>query len=249
MLEGNVVVITGAAKGMGEVHARLMAERGAKVVLTDVDIEAGERVALDIAAAGGTATFMSHDVRDAEGWHAMVQATLDRYGRIDTLVNNAGVLVREPLFELTLEDYQFMFDVNVKGTFLGCKIVAPAMRSSGGGSIINIGSMSGFVSNMPGMVGYCATKGAIRMLTKAIAVDLAEYNIRVNCVHPGTVRTPLSNAYYEDPDLRKLILGTTLMKRPGEPEEITEAVIFLASKASAFMTGSDMVVDGGFTAV
>ena len=249
MLEGNVAIVTGAAKGMGEVHARVMADRGAHVVLTDIDGDAGERVARSITKSGGTASFVVHDVRSAGDWQAAVEHTMKLHGRVDTLVNNAGVLTREALADLTEKDFDFMFAVNVKGTFLGCKAVSPRMRESGGGSIVNIGSMSGFVANMPGMVGYCATKGAIRMLTKALAVDLVDDNIRVNCVHPGTVRTPLSESYYEDPDLRKLILGTTLMKRPGEPKEISEAVVFLASKASSYMTGSDLVMDGGFIAV
>jgi NAD(P)-dependent dehydrogenase (short-subunit alcohol dehydrogenase family) len=248
MLNGNIAIVTGGAQGMGEVHAKVLAEKGAIVILTDVDVARGEAVAQAIGAAGGTATFIRHDVAREEDWNAVIAAVTAQYGKVDTLVNNAGILIRIPIEELSVEDFDRLHAINVRGTFLGCRAVIPAMRAAGGGSIINISSMSGNIANMPGMAGYCATKGAVRMLTKAAAVDLARYNIRVNSVHPGTIATPMTASYYADPDLRRLVLGTTIMERPGEPREVSEVVAFLASAGSSYMTGSEVAVDGGYTA-
>lgn len=248
MLEGNVAIVTGGAQGMGEVHAVVLAEKGATVILTDIDEARGHAVAEKIRAAGGRGQFVRHDVRDEAAWTALVADTMKLHGKVDTLVNNAGILIRAPLEELSVEDFDKLHAINVRGTFLGCRAVVPAMRAAGGGSIINISSMSGNIANMPGMAGYCATKGAVRMLTKAAAVDLARYNIRVNSVHPGTIATPMTAAYYADPEMRKMILGTTIMERPGEPREVSEVIAFLASAASSYMTGSEVAVDGGYTA-
>jgi NAD(P)-dependent dehydrogenase (short-subunit alcohol dehydrogenase family) len=248
MLNGNIAIVTGGAQGMGEVHAKVLAEKGATVFLTDVDVARGEAVAQAIGAAGGTARFIRHDVASEDDWNAVIAAVTAQHGKVDTLVNNAGILIRIPIEELSVEDFDRLHAINVRGTFLGCRAVVPAMRAAGGGSIINISSMSGNIANMPGMVGYCATKGAVRMLTKAAAVDLARYNIRVNSVHPGTIATPMTASYYADPDLRRLVLGTTIMERPGEPREVSEVVAFLASPGSSYMTGSEVAVDGGYTA-
>lgn len=248
MLDNNIAIVTGAGNGMGEAHARTLAERGATVIVTDLDAKAGDRVASEIRQQGRQAEFFSHDVRDFDNWNAIVSEVMARHGKIDTLVNNAGVLNRKPIEEMSEAEFDFLMSVNVKGTFLGCKAVIPAMKAAGGGSIINVASISGLVANMPGMIAYSSSKGAIRMLTKAAAVDLACYNIRVNSVHPGTIRTPMTAGYYDDPEMRKLILGTTILARPGEPKEVSQAICFLASAESSYMTGSDMVVDGGFTA-
>jgi NAD(P)-dependent dehydrogenase (short-subunit alcohol dehydrogenase family) len=249
MLEGNVVIVTGAAQGMGEVHARVLAAKGARVILTDVDGATGEAVALDLRQAGYQAEFVAQDVSREDDWRKLIAEVMERHGKVDTLVNNAGILIRVPIEELTVEQFDRLHEVNVRGTFLGCKMVVPAMRAAGGGSIINISSMSGTVANMPGMTGYCSTKGAVRLLTKAAAVDLVKYNIRVNSVHPGTIQTPMSQSYYDDPEMRKMILGPTLMERPGQPAEVSEVVAFLASKGSSYMTGAEIAVDGGYTAV
>jgi NAD(P)-dependent dehydrogenase (short-subunit alcohol dehydrogenase family) len=249
MLEGNVVIVTGAAQGMGEVHARVLAAKGARVILTDVDGPTGEAVALDLRQAGYQAEFVAQDVSREEDWRRLIAEVMERHGKVDTLVNNAGILIRVPIEELTVEQFDRLHEVNVRGTFLGCKMVVPAMRAAGGGSIVNISSMSGTIANMPGMTGYCSTKGAVRLLTKAAAVDLVKYNIRVNSVHPGTIQTPMSQSYYDDPEMRKMILGPTLMERPGQPAEVSEVVAFLASKGSSYMTGAEIAVDGGYTAV
>jgi NAD(P)-dependent dehydrogenase (short-subunit alcohol dehydrogenase family) len=248
MLQGNIAIVTGGAQGMGEVHAKVLAEKGAHVILTDVDSTRGEAVAQAITAAGGSAWFIHHDVTSERGWTALIGEVTSRHGKVDTLVNNAGILIRIPIEDLSVADFDRLHAVNVRGTFLGCRAVVPAMRAAGGGSIINISSMSGNIANMPGMTGYCATKGAVGMLTKAAAVDLWRYNIRVNSVHPGTIATPMTANYYADPDMRRMILGTTIMERPGEPREVSEVVAFLASSGSSYMTGSEVAVDGGYTA-
>jgi cyclopentanol dehydrogenase len=248
MLQGNVTIVTGGAQGMGEVHSRILAEKGAIVVLTDIEAARGTSVAEDICAAGGQAIFRQHDVRSEAGWTALVTDLIDKFGKVDTLVNNAGVLLRAPIEEFTLENFEWLYAVNVRGTFLGCRSVVPAMRAAGQGSIINISSISGSIANLSGMTGYCATKGAVRMLTKAAAVDLARYNIRVNSIHPGTIATPMTLDFLSSPEMRKTVLGTTIMERPGQPREVSEVIAFLASSASSYMTGSEVAVDGGWSA-
>ncbi|MFL9936017.1 glucose 1-dehydrogenase [Paraburkholderia sp. RL18-103-BIB-C] len=248
MLKDKVILVTGGANGMGEAHCRLLAERGAAVVVADVN-QRGEDVAADIVRNGGVARFRSLDVRDRRQWQIVVDATATEFGRIDGLVNNAGILVRKPVEELPSEDWDLLFDINVKGTFLGSQAVLPAMRMAGGGSIVNISSISGFVANMPGMSAYCATKGAIRLFTKGLAVDYASYGIRVNSLHPGTIRTPMTADFESDSEKLNMLLGTTILRRLGEPKEISEVLAFLLSDASSFMTGSEVTADGGFTAV
>ncbi|MCJ9730042.1 SDR family NAD(P)-dependent oxidoreductase [Bradyrhizobium sp. PRIMUS42] len=249
MLAGKVAIVTGAAKGMGEVHAREFAKQHAAVVLTDVDTDNGARVASQISSSGGKAIFVAHDVVDESSWTNVIREAERAFGCVNVLVNNAGILIRKTIESLSLVDFKRLYDVNVGGTFLGCKLIVPSMRRAGGGSIINVSSVSGIVANMPGMSGYCATKGAIRMLTKAVAVDLWQYRIRVNSIHPGTIRTPLNEDYFSDPDQTRLILGSTVMARPGECAEVAAALTFLASDGSSYMTGSELVVDGGMIAV
>jgi len=248
MLRDKIIVVTGAAKGMGEAHAAHLARQGAHVVMTDVD-EAGSETARRIRDAGGSAEFHRLDVVDEHGWRALVDSSVSRHGKVDGLVNNAGILVRKPVDELSGDDWDALFDVNVKGTFLGCKHVLPAMQRAGGGSIVNVSSISGMVANMPGMSAYCATKGAIRLFTKGLAVDYARYNIRANSVHPGTIRTPMTADFERDPEQLRMLLGTTILGRLGEATEVSEVVAFLLSGAASFMTGAEVMVDGGFTAV
>ncbi len=248
-VSGKVVIITGGSAGIGEAHARLFAERGAMVVITDVQDEVGERLAAELRGQGAVADYIHLDVRDEADWQAVVDRAVELHGTIDVLVNNAGIYIQAPLEQTSAAQFDLLLAINVKGTFLGCKAVAPVMRKAGGGAIVNTGSIAGFVANLDGESAYASTKGAVRMLSKAVAYDLARDGIRVNTVNPGVVATPMAAGFFEDPATAKALLATTLLERPAQAREIAETVLFLASDAASFMTGSDLVVDGGFTAV
>jgi cyclopentanol dehydrogenase len=246
-VEGKIAVVTGGATGMGRTHARLLAQEGAAVVVTDIDERGGRETAELIEADGGTASFVPHDVSSAEGWKAVVEHAVERHGRVDILVNNAGLLAFKPLQETEEDEWDRIFAVNAKGTFLGCKSIIPAMKDSKAPSIVNISSIYGIIG-APGAAAYEASKGAVRTLTKAAAVDLQEFGIRVNSIHPGVIATAMTNDILADPEGTKALLGTTILRRAGQPEEISTAVLFLASEESSFMTGSELVVDGGYIA-
>ena len=198
---------------------------------------------------GYVANFQELDVSDEANWGRVIEQVLGQHRRIDVLVNNAGIYLRTQLEEISAQQFDKVMAINVKGTFLGCKAVAPVMRAQGGGVIVNTGSIAAMVANLDGEAAYCASKGAIKMLTKAVASDLAKDNIRVNSVHPGVVKTPMAADFFKDAQLAKQLLGTTLMERAAAPAEISQAIAFLISDSASFMTGSDLVVDGGFTAV
>jgi NAD(P)-dependent dehydrogenase (short-subunit alcohol dehydrogenase family) len=204
----------------------------------DLDEKREHAVADEITSAGDQAIFYRQDVSVEEDWDTLIKSVMEKYGKVDTLVNNAGIFVTALLEELSVADFDRMHAVNVHGTFLGCKAVVPAMRAAGGGSIINISSISGKIANLPGLSGYSSSKGAVAMLTKAVAVDLARYNIRANSIHPVNISTPMSAKYFLDPETSRAVIGTTIIDRPGEPSEVSEVVAFLASKASSYMTGS-----------
>ena len=251
-VDGKVALVTGAASGLGAESARRLAHEGAKVVLTDLTAEAGQAVADEILSAGGTAVFFEHDVTDEARWHEIVAVTLERFGRLDVLVNSAGVGEgSEPILEATLELWRRVIGINLDGTFLGVRAVAPAMAAAGRGSIINISSILGKVG-MPGASAYCASKGGVLMLTKSVALELAPMGVRVNSVHPGFIETPMVlNAFRRsenENEMRDMIVGRHAVGRLGVPREIADAIVFLASDESSFMTGSELVVDGGYTA-
>jgi NAD(P)-dependent dehydrogenase (short-subunit alcohol dehydrogenase family) len=246
--DGKVAIVTGAGQGLGEQIARLLAARGAAVLLTDINSEPGERVAAEVRAAGGRAVFATHDVSSEEHWRAVIALCVERFGGLHILVNNAGLVELGSLEELAVEVFDRVMRVNVRGPFLGCKLVQPAMHAAGGGSIINISSLSGLIANIPGAGAYSASKGAVRLLTKAAAVDYQRFGIRVNSVHPGTIATPITIPYLTNPEFRPIVLGRTPMARPAEPIEIARAVAFLASDEASYMTGSELVVDGGWSA-
>lgn len=251
-VDGKVALVTGGASGLGAESCRRLAREGAKVVLTDLSAEAGQAVADEIAAAGGTALFLSQDVTDQARWGEVVETVMDRFGDLDVLVNSAGVASGlQPLLEATYEGWRRILDINLDGTFLGVRAVAPAMVAAGKGSIVNLSSILGKVGQ-PGAAAYCASKGGVLMLTKAAALELAPLGVRVNSVHPGYIETPMVvNALRQsenENELRDLIVSRHALGRLGVPREIADAVLFLASDESSFMTGAELVVDGGYTA-
>lgn len=246
-MDGKVAVVTGGAKGMGAAHARLLAARGAIVVITDID-EAGRQTAEEIRATGATAHYFRHDVTSEAEWQKIVGQLRETHGKIDALVNNAGVAVVKPVAETSIEDYEFVMGVNFKAVFLGCKSVLPAMRAAGGGAIVNVGSASALKALFPLLSMYSASKAAVRIFTKVCAWDYRQYNIRVNALHPGLVETTLNEDALKDPEMRKMMMGTTMFDRASLPEEQAEMVGFLCSDAASYITGADMSVDGGWTA-
>jgi len=246
-MDGKIALVTGAAMGMGRTHAETLAREGATVVLTDIDDATGEGTAEAIRQAGGSADYMHHNVASEEEWKSVIDTTVAKYGKINVLVNNAGILILKPVDQTETSEWDKIFDINVKGTFFGIKHVLPAMQKAGGGSIVNISSIYGLIG-APSAAAYEASKGAVRLLTKATAIDYAPHNIRVNSVHPGVIDTPMTKDLLADPDVKQAILGTTILDRPAQPQEISNAVLFLASDEASFMTGSEMVVDGGYTA-
>ena len=242
-LDGKVALITGAAleRGQGACEARLFAAEGAEVVLADVQSQAGEATA---RAIGGRASYHDLDVTDAGAWEETVRRVLKEHGRLDVLVNNAGVWHTGGLFDTSPEDYRRVVEINQTGVFLGMRAAAPAMRKQGSGSIVNISSSAGLRGD--GRIhAYVASKWAVRGMTKAAALELAPYGVRVNSVHPGLIQTPMSATEFEpgkpDPG-RNVPMG-----RVGQPEEVAELVCFLASDASAYVSGAEVTIDGAVT--
>jgi NAD(P)-dependent dehydrogenase (short-subunit alcohol dehydrogenase family) len=247
-LGDKVALVTGGAYGMGESTARMFAREGARVVVADVLEREGREVAAAIVAAGGEALFVPLDVSDETRWGEAVRSTVARYGRIDVLVNNAGISGAVP--DLTSTDYwDRLMAVNARGAFLGIKSVVPEMRKAGGGSIVNLSSISGFVGQAFVHMGYNAAKGAVRLLTKSAAVQYAKDGIRVNSVHPGMMPPMRTSVTSADPAQREKVLAAVPLGRAGRPEEAAYAILFLASDEASYITGTELVVDGGFLAV
>jgi NAD(P)-dependent dehydrogenase (short-subunit alcohol dehydrogenase family) len=230
---------------MGETEARLFAREGAKVILGDVLEEQGQQVAGEIAQQGGAATFVRLDVTVESDWQRAVGIAEQTYGKLDVLVNNAGIVRMAPLDETSLEAWNEVITVNETGVFLGMKHAVPAMRRAGGGSIINISSVAGLVG-LPGIPAYQASKGAVRVLTKHAAIQYAADRIRVNSVHPGRIETPMTANL--SPERRQMVLNLTPLRREGRPEDVAYGVLYLASDESSFVTGTELVIDGGYTA-
>ncbi|GAA2071719.1 glucose 1-dehydrogenase [Streptomyces albiaxialis] len=239
-LSGRVVVVTGAAGGQGAAHARTLAAAGAALVLTDLDEEGGAAVARAREQDGAEAVFVPHDVSSARDWARVADEARARFGRIDVLVNNAGLWRTAPVGEQTEEGFRALLDVNLLGPFLGIRAVLPALREAGGGSVVNVSSTAG-LTGIPGHSAYGATKFGLRGLTRSAALDLAPEGIRVNSVHPGAIDTPMI-ADVQGAGAR-VPLG-----RVGAPRDVTGLVLFLASDASGYVTGAEFVVDGGSTA-
>jgi NAD(P)-dependent dehydrogenase (short-subunit alcohol dehydrogenase family) len=253
-LDGKVALITGGAHGVkgelmgfGGASAWRFVEEGAKVVLGDIAVEDGERTAAQIRAEGGEALFVKLDVTSEEDWVAAVEATLSTFGRLDVMVNNAGTGGGNTVEDTTEDIWDSQMDVHAKGVFLGTKHAIPAMRATGGGSIINISSIYGIVGSSTSTA-YHAAKGAIRIFTKSAAVQYAAENIRVNSVHPGFVTTPMTAEGFQSEERRALVTGRIPMGRIGAPEEIALGIVYLASDESSYVTGAELVIDGGYTA-
>ena len=244
---GKVALISGAAGGIGAASAWLLAKEGAAVVIADILEEQGQATAIRITEAGGRGQFIRLDVTDAEEWRWALKHTVDNFGRLDVLVNNAGVSHRTGVEDTTTEAWDRVMDVNVKGVFLGTKVAIPEMRKAGGGSVINISSVYGIVGS-PVSASYHASKGAVRIFTKSAAVQYAKENIRVNSVHPGYVDSPMTQAFHSIPEVWRERVAKTPLGRMGTPEDIAAGVLYLASDESSFVTGSELVIDGGMTA-
>ncbi len=247
-LKDKVAIITGAAAGMGAATARLFAREGAIVVLTDVDDKDGPAVAADIVRTNGNARFEKHDVSSDTDWQRVVDATLTAYGRIDILINNAGVSGSIP-DKLNLEMWDRQMSINARGNFLGLRAVIPVMQKQKAGAIVNISSISGVLGQDYVHMAYNAAKGAVRTMTKAAAVQYAKDGIRVNSVHPGFMPPMRTSKLTADPELRKQLIASVPMGRTGEIEEVAYANLFLASDEASYITGVELMVDGGFTAV
>ncbi|MBP2192668.1 glucose 1-dehydrogenase [Nocardia goodfellowii] len=239
-LAGKVALITGGARGMGAEHVRRFVAEGARVVFGDVLDDAGRRLAAEI---GPACHYLRHDVTSETDWAAAVGAAQDRFGRLDVLVNNAGILRFQSIADMPVRDFSTILTVNVTGTWLGIKSAAPALTASGGGSIVNISSVEGFIG-AAGLSAYSASKFAIRGVTKSASRELGKQGIRVNSVHPGGIATPMTAAAGSGVDGGQFFAGLPI-SRWGQPAEVTEAVVFLASDAASYCTGTEIVVDGG----
>jgi NAD(P)-dependent dehydrogenase (short-subunit alcohol dehydrogenase family) len=259
-LSGKVAIITGAASGIGAESARLFAQHGAKLLLTDSNAALGEAVAREITAGGGIVSFAPHDVRDEARWQALVAQTETAYGRLDILLNIAGISGRDPklniqtsptagprLGEQTLEHWNWVMEINATGVFLGTKAAIAAMQRAGGGSIVNISSICGIIGSHANAA-YHASKGAVRIFSKAAAIQYAPDKIRVNSVHPGFVDTPMTRPGHANPEVARARLAATPLGRFGTPADIAAGCLYLASDEASWITGSELVIDGGMTA-
>ena len=246
-MQDKVVLVTGGASGIGRATCELLAKEGAWVFVADCLQAQAQETASSIKGKGGRAEALPLDVTRPQDWANAISHLLELAGRIDVLINNAGILVMKPVQDTSSEEWDQVLDVNLKGVFLGTRSVIPSMEQAKRGVIINVSSIAGIVG-IGSSAAYQASKGAVRQFTKACAVDLAHLNIRVNSIHPGLIETAMTHGIMADPSQVGALLGPTLMKRVGQPIEIAQAMLFLASDESSFMTGAELVVDGGYTA-
>lgn len=247
-LKNKVALITGAAQGIGAAMARRFHEEGAFVLICDLNADAGNAIAAEIEKNGGQASFQKLDVASESDWVAAIAAVQARWGRLDVLVNNAGINIREPIEEITESNLDIMLAVNVKGTVFGIKHGMPVLRASGGGSIINMSSICGLIGHKYTTEAYTVTKGAVTMLTKTIGVRYAKDNIRCNSIHPSTVDTPYIQALFQDPKRKEERLGEVPLGRLATDLDVANAAVYLASDEAAFLNGVALPVDGGLTA-
>jgi NAD(P)-dependent dehydrogenase (short-subunit alcohol dehydrogenase family) len=248
-LDGKVAIISGAASGMGAATARRFGKEGAKVVVADMLEDDGRKVAADIVAANGAAVFMTLDVTKEADWKRVVDDTIAQYGRVDILVNNAGISGSAVTDMLDTEAWDKLLAVNGRGVFLGTKHAVLAMKKSGGGSIVNLSSISGNTGQTMTHMGYNASKGAVRTLTKSTAVQFGADGIRANSVHPGLMPPMRTSGATADPEVRARMLKGVPLRRAGEVDEVANAILFLASDEASYVTGAELYVDGGYLAV
>lgn len=244
-LQGKIAIITGGARGIGEAHARLFAAEGAKVAVTDILTAEGKETVASIKASGGDAIFLQHDVTKEADWARVVADTIQQYGGLTSLVNNAGFANLKGVEEETLEGFNNIVAVCQTGVWLGMKATMPALKKSGNGAIVNISSLYGIIGT-PSMISYHGAKGAVRLMTKSAALEYAKQGVRVNSVHPGIIETPLAMTLAQE--YLDAITATTPMGRRGKPVDIASMSLFLCSDEANFITGAEFVVDGGWGA-
>ena len=244
-LENKVAIISGGSRGMGAFEAALFVQEGAKVIIGDVRDEEGRDLAKHI---GSNAVYMHLDVTSERDWAAVVKEATDRYGKLDILVNNAGVSARGTIEETSVDDWDRVMGINSKGVFLGTRAAIPDMRKSGGGSIINISSQLGLVGMAESSPQYQSSKGAVRIFTKSAAIQYAPEGIRVNSVHPGPIVTPMTESRRSDSAVQQVMVSRIPLGRYGESKDVAYGVLYLASDEASFVTGSELVIDGGWTA-
>ena len=246
-LQNKVALISGGAKGMGAVEAKLFAKEGAKVVIGDVLETEGKQIEAEINETGGECLFVPLDVTDENQWNEAVAATLGRFGKLDILINNAGIFRTSPVEETCSAEWDQVMDINAKGVFLGAKAAIPAMREAGGGSIINLSSVAGLVGAAYSSA-YSASKGAVRLFTKSTAIQYATDGVRCNSIHPGVIQTDMTKEAIADSQFKAQRLDPTPLARLGQPEDVAYGALYLASDESSFVTGAELVIDGGWTA-
>lgn len=252
-VDGKTAIVTGGALGLGRAIALMLAREGANVVVTDVKEREGVAVAEAILAQGGKAAFVRHDVAEEGEWRSVIAVALDRFSRLDILVNNAGVALSASVEDTSLEQWRWLQSINSEGVFIGTQQAIAAMKQTGGGSIINLSSIEGLIGD-PNLAAYNASKGAVRIFTKSAALHCAKagYGIRVNSVHPGYIWTPMVESYLaaqDDPEAAKAAIAALHpVGRLGEPDDIAYGVLYLASDESKFVTGAELVIDGGYIA-
>ncbi|MGE0211654.1 MAG: glucose 1-dehydrogenase [Parvibaculaceae bacterium] len=253
-VSGKVALVTGAGMGLGRAASLLLAKEGARLAASDIDEKAGRETAESINREGGESLFIRQDVSRPEDWPPVMAAVEEQFGRLDILVNNAGIAIAKTIEDTTLEEWRRTMAVNLDGVFLGCQHAIPLMKRGGGGSIINLSSIDGIIGEAD-LAAYCASKGGVRTLTKAVAAHCATagYGIRCNSIHPGYIWTPQTENYLRDLGRLEEEKAKALSRHPigflGEPDDIAYMVLYLASEESKFVTGSEMVVDGGYLAV
>ena len=247
-LEGKVALISGGARGMGVMETRLFVSEGARVVFGDILEEQGQQVQAEIAESGGEAVFVRLDVTVESDWRRAVDTAVQRFGKLDILVNNAGIFDRSTVQSQTIESWDRVMSINAKGVFLGTKAAIPAMRDSGGGSIVNISSVAGLTGSSQA-TSYNTSKGAVRILTKSTAIQCGADGIRCNSVHPGPIETMMLDEVFPNSEVRAQRETGIPMGRFGRMEDVAKGVLFLASDEASYMTGSELVIDGGLTAI